>query len=65
MHIFTKKFAGQSIISWFFQIILIWVAWAVHDGTLPNNVTTITFAAVILLAIYWSFSLDRKRNNDK
>ncbi|EHM00438.1 hypothetical protein FEZ41_00570 [Lentilactobacillus parafarraginis] len=65
MHIFTKKFAGQSILSWVFQIILIWIAWGVHDGSLPKNVTTITFAAVVLLLIYWSFSLDRKRSNSK
>ncbi len=60
MNILTKHFAGQSLVSWFFQIVLIWIAWSVHDGTLPNNVTTITAAAIVLLLIYVSFAFDRK-----
>lgn len=65
MKLFTKKFAGQSLLSWVFQLALIYVAWQVSTHAMPNNMTTITIAAVLLLAIYWSFSLDRRRDKNK
>ncbi|GAD17743.1 hypothetical protein ABC628_01110 [Lentilactobacillus otakiensis] len=65
MKFFTKKLAGQSILSWVFQLALIYVAWQVSTNAMPNNITTITIAAVLLLAIYWSFSLDRRSGNNK
>ncbi|OFA13252.1 hypothetical protein LASUN_02510 [Lentilactobacillus sunkii] len=65
MKLFTKKFSGQSILSWIFQLALIYVAWQVSTHAMANNMTTITIAAVLLLAIYWSFSLDRRSRNNK
>ncbi|MGF2385278.1 hypothetical protein [Lentilactobacillus otakiensis] len=65
MKFFTKRFAGQSILSWAFQLALIYVAWQVSTKAMPNNITTITVAAVLLLAIYWSFSLDQRSRNNK
>ncbi|GHP14236.1 hypothetical protein YK48G_16610 [Lentilactobacillus fungorum] len=65
MKFLRTRFAGQSILSWFFQIILIVIAWRVSTHQMPNNITTITITAVILLLIYWSFSLDRKKDKSK
>ena len=65
MNLFTKHFAGQSIVSWVLQIILIWIAWAVKSHQIPNNLTTIFGAGVVLLLTYISFSLDRRGNRHK
>lgn len=47
MKLFTKHFAGQSIVSWVLQIILIWIAWAVKSGQIANNLTTIFGAGIV------------------
>ncbi|GEP23941.1 MAG: hypothetical protein ABF679_03905 [Lentilactobacillus diolivorans] len=60
MKYLAKPIAGQSILSWVFQVALIVLAWKVADHTLANNLTTITIAAVLLIAIYLSINLDRK-----
>lgn len=65
MKLFTKHFAGQSIVSWVLQIILIWIAWAVKSGQIANNMTTIFGAGFVLVLIYVSFSLDRRGNRGK
>ncbi|AQW21308.1 hypothetical protein PL11_004890 [Lentilactobacillus curieae] len=65
MKLIFKKFAGQSLISWIFQLALIWVAWQVASKSMPNNLTTIFIAAGLLLAIYISFSLDKKYNQSE
>lgn len=65
MKLFTKHFAGQSIVSWVLQIILIWIAWAVKSGQIANNPTTIFGAGFVLVLIYVSFSLDRRGNRGK
>jgi len=59
----TKMFAGQSLISWILQLILIYLAWQVADHHIENNLWTIAGAGVILLLTYMSLSHDSKQRN--
>ncbi len=59
--ILSKMFAGQSLISWGLQLILIYIAWQVADQHIENNLWTITGVAVLLLLIYASLSRDGKQ----
>ncbi|WP_203641507.1 hypothetical protein [Levilactobacillus andaensis] len=61
MKILSKMFAGQSLISWGLQLILIYIAWQVADQHIENNLWTITGVAVLLLLIYASLSRDGKQ----
>jgi positive regulator of sigma E activity len=66
MKIFTKIFAGQSLISWVLQLIMIYLAWGVADHRIQNNLTTIFGAAILILLTYLSLAMDsRHRNEDK
>nr|WP_225421814.1 hypothetical protein [Levilactobacillus fujinensis] len=58
---FSRMFAGQSLISWGLQLILIYVAWQVADHHIENNLWTITGVAVLLLLTYASLSRDGKQ----
>ena len=62
MRFLTKMFAGQSLISWIFQITLIYVAWMVAEHRLENNLMTITGVAVLLICTYISLANDRKHH---
>lgn len=64
MKIFTKIFAGQSIISWFLQLIFIYLAWMVADHKIANNITTIIGAAILLIIIYISLANDSKHRSN-
>lgn len=62
----TKMFAGQSLISWGLQLVLIYLAWQVADHKIANNLWTIGGAGVLLLLIYMSLSHDsHSRTNVK
>ncbi|MFC6260970.1 hypothetical protein [Levilactobacillus fujinensis] len=61
MKMFSRMFAGQSLISWGLQLILIYVAWQVADHHIENNLWTITGVAVLLLLTYASLSRDGKQ----
>lgn len=60
MKFLSKMFAGQSLISWGLQLIMIYLAWQVADHKIANNLWTIGGAAVLLLLIYMSLSRDSK-----
>lgn len=61
MNFFSKLYAGQSIISWILQLIFIYLAWQVADRQIPNNLTTIGGAAVLLVLCYLSLARDGKQ----
>lgn len=65
MKLFNKIFAGQSLISWFLQITLIYLAWAVADHKIVNNLYTIGGAAIILILIYLSLAHDNRHRQSK
>ncbi|MFC6289973.1 hypothetical protein [Levilactobacillus angrenensis] len=65
MKILTRMFAGQSLISWGLQLILIYLAWQVSSQRLPNNLWTISGVAVLLVLIYVSLANDGKQKNRK
>ena len=65
MKLFTKIFAGQSLISWCLQLILIYLAWEVADHKIANNPYTISGAAVLLILIYLSLAHDNRQRQSK
>lgn len=65
MKLFTKIFAGQSLISWCLQLILIYLAWEVADHKIANNLYTISGAAVLLILIYLSLAHDNRQRQPK
>lgn len=65
MNVLTKHFAGQSILSWFFQLLLISLAWLVADNLLQNNAVTILGAGILTVLIYVSFALDNRHHGEK
>ncbi|MCM6765038.1 hypothetical protein [Weissella paramesenteroides] len=65
MKLFTKIFAGQSLISWCLQLILIYLAWEVADHKIANNLYTISGAAVLLILIYLSLAHDNRQRQSK
>lgn len=60
MNIFTKLIAGQSLISWALQLVLIYLAWQVADHHLANTPTTIVIAGIVLVLTYASLAHDSK-----
>ncbi|MBU7556629.1 hypothetical protein AB5N10_05980 [Weissella paramesenteroides] len=65
MKLFTKIIAGQSLISWCLQLILIYLAWEVADHKIANNLYTISGAAVLLILIYLSLAHDNRHRQSK
>lgn len=65
MRFFTRMFAGQSLVSWVLQIIFIYLAWKVADHQIPNNLTTIIGAAVLVVLTYISLAHDGKSRANK
>lgn len=65
MKLFTKIIAGQSLISWCLQLILIYLAWEVADHKIANNLYTISGAAVLLILIYLSLAHDNRQRQSK
>ncbi|KAA8456058.1 hypothetical protein FKV88_03200 [Weissella paramesenteroides] len=57
--------AGQSLISWCLQLILIYLAWEVADHKIANNLYTISGAAVLLILIYLSLAHDNRQRQSK
>ncbi|ARN89557.1 hypothetical protein AZI09_02870 [Levilactobacillus brevis] len=60
MNILTKHFAGQSILSWIFQILLLGLAWLVTKQQIQNNMVTILSAVTLTVLIYISFAFDNR-----
>lgn len=60
MKFLTRLVAGQSIISWILQLMLIYLAWMVSDHKINNNLSTIFGAAILLILTYASLSHDSK-----
>ncbi|MBU7560118.1 hypothetical protein LL940_11885 [Levilactobacillus brevis] len=58
MKYLTKRFAGQSFISWGLQLLLIYLAWLVTDHKIQNNLWTIGTTAILVLLIYMSLAHD-------
>lgn len=65
MRFFTKIFAGQSLISWILQIIFIYLAWQIAGHQIPNDLTTIFGAAILVILIYISLAHDGKSRSNK
>lgn len=65
MKIFNRMYAGQSIISWVLQVILIYLAWKVADHQIPNNIVTIIGATILMIIIYMSLARDGKMRTKK
>ncbi|MCF6166175.1 hypothetical protein LROSL1_0344 [Furfurilactobacillus rossiae] len=63
MKLLSIHFAGQSILSWGLQVILIAVTWLVYDHQIQNNLVTILTVMVLMGFTYMSLAKDTKNSS--
>lgn len=58
MHFLKKQFAGQPIVAWIFQILLMVLALLIINHSITDNIIVIVAAGVLVVLTFASLALN-------